>query len=307
MKKLLTFIFLLSALSTWAQTGAPSFNDLFINNAPGLILSGNSTISVDKPTTPRSVAVSLVNLAQGGAIEIAPYWWSNHDMTYDEYINKNFVFLQTLSVSLANIKTDSSSTYAPGIRATILRFYSKSGKKAIHDKEAELVDAVTKLNLSKITALQKQLDSIAGKGLVSLDIAAAVLGKPSGKQLQDIDFTKSAIWTNLSWDPNKFPLGFVGMARYAWTGNTINQVKTDARFMEFGAQMNYTTSKFVVEAEYLNRRSLYSAQNYSQLTASLTYAVTDDINVVASYGKPLTSAQPIVALFGINFGFSRNK
>src|SRR6202012_22552 len=104
MKKLFTIFLVLLAASSWAQTGTPSFNDLYINNAPGLILSGNSTISVDKPTTPRAIAVSLVNLAQGGAIEIAPYWWNNknHDITYEDYIKMNCVFLQTLSLSVAN-------------------------------------------------------------------------------------------------------------------------------------------------------------------------------------------------------------
>jgi|SRR5579863_2669904 len=312
MKKITVIALLLLSARAFAQN-APSLSDLTISNAPGLILAGKSTISVDQPTTPRAFALSLVNLQQGGAVEISPYWWFDRpNLTYERFISKKFLFLETFSLSLASIKTDSSSTFAPGFRTQILRIYSKSRLASMIAKEKELESVLatapaSKINMDSVKLLSGQLDQMAMTGKVSLEIAGALLTDPTGSQLKDLDINKSGIWANLSWNPAKFPLGFVALARYSWDNNKVNNVSTDSRYAEFGAQTNYTTTKFSVEAEYLNRRDLYASQNYSHLSASLTYHLTDNLSAVASYGKGVKAGEALTALFGINFGFERSK
>jgi hypothetical protein len=312
MKKITIIALILLSSRAFAQN-TPSLSDLTISNAPGLILAGKSTVSVDKPTTPRAFAISLVNLQQGGAVEIAPFWWFNRpNLTYPIFISKKFLFLETFSLSLANLKTDSSSTFAPGFRTQILRIYSKSRLAAMIAKEKELekvlaVFPATKINMDSVKLLSGQLDKMGMTGKVSLELAGALLTDPTGSLLKDLDVNKSGIWANLSWDPAKFPLGFVALARYSWANNKVNNISTNSRFAEFGAQTNYTTTKFSLEAEYLNRRDLYAAQNYSHLSASVTYHLTDNIAAVASYGKDLKAGEGLTALFGINFGFERSK
>ncbi|MDO3627581.1 hypothetical protein [Mucilaginibacter sp. BT774] len=312
MKRVIIILLMLVASRAFAQD-APSLSDLTISNAPGLILAGKSTISVDKPTTPRAFAISLVNLQQGGAVEISPYWWFDRpNLTYEAFIRRKFLVLETFSLSLANVKSDSSSTFAPGFRTQVLRIYSKSRLKAMIAKNKELaavlaVDPASKINLDSVKLLSGQLDKLAMTGKVSLELAGALLTDPTGSRLKNLDINKSGVWANLSWAPTKFPLEFVGLARYAWTNNTVNNIKTSSRFAEFGAQTNYTTTKFSIEAEYLNRRDLYAAQNYSHLSASLTYHITDNLAAVAAYGKDLKVGEALTALFGINFGFERSK
>ena len=308
MKKLLTLLFVTSIFSVYAQDVKPALSDLYISNAPGLMLAGKSTATVDKPATPRAFALSLVNLGQGGAVEITPYWWFERpNLTYEKYIQKKFVLMQTLNFSVANYKSDDLFTVAPGIRAEVIRSYSKKSTAAIIAKYRAWQKAFAVLDLKTCEGIKKQLDSLTLKSQISVDIAGAILGTSSASPFKDLDFNKTGVWTNIGWNPAAFPLGFVGLARYSWGNDKKPTPNTVSKYLDFGVQTNYTTTKYIVAAEYVNSRDYSAGQNYSKLTASLSYVITDNIQLVASYGKDLKPGNGTVALFGLNFGLERSK
>src|SRR5215813_8272021 len=64
-------------------------NDLYIPNSPGFILADKSPASIDKPVTPRAFGISLLNLMEGGAIDVTPFWLTNKPMyTFNDWVKK---------------------------------------------------------------------------------------------------------------------------------------------------------------------------------------------------------------------------
>ncbi|QIL40005.1 hypothetical protein G7074_12465 [Pedobacter sp. HDW13] len=90
MKKILLFTFTCLAFYANAQV---KMNDLIIPDAPGLILGDKAPSMVSKPSTPRAFSASLMTLAEGGAVEVSPYWLSNKpNYTYKDFITEKFPF-----------------------------------------------------------------------------------------------------------------------------------------------------------------------------------------------------------------------
>ncbi len=79
-----------------------SLNDLYIPDVPGFVLSDKAPSAVDKPVTPRAFGISLLNLWQGGAIDVTPYWLtSKPSYTFDQWIDKKFTVAETFNLSAA--------------------------------------------------------------------------------------------------------------------------------------------------------------------------------------------------------------
>lgn len=303
MKKLLILALSVCAGAALAQDTQPTpkLNDLFISSAPGLVLADKSTTTIQQPTTPRAFAVSLINLGQGGAVETAPYWWSGGaGLSFESYTQMQWPVLQTLDISVASFTTNGIVTLAPGIRSQIFKVANRKTLELYHIWQEAFLDNSPQ-GQAKAAVLKKKLDSLGTKGVLSLDVAASILGTTSGTPPQSLDFNKSGVWSNISWNPSTLPFGLVGLAKYSWSNtNAVN-----SKYLDFGGQVNYTTDKLLLAAEYVNRRDFSAGQNYSKLTASFSYAVTDNIQVVASYGKDLQPGDGLIALLGVNFGVSR--
>src|SRR3954464_13184446 len=115
MKKTLfiTMIAFGTAVKCYAQSKPVdniTLNDLYIPDVPGFVLSDKAPSSVEKPVTPRAFGISLLNLWQGGAIDVTPYWLqSKPSYTFDQWIDKKFTVVETFNVSAATFKTDTSS------------------------------------------------------------------------------------------------------------------------------------------------------------------------------------------------------
>src|SRR6185295_173815 len=87
-----------------------SLNDLYIADVPGFVLSDKAPSSGDKRVTPRAFGVSLLNLWQGGAVDVTPYWLSSKpSYTFDHWVAKKFHVAETFNLSGATFKTDTSS------------------------------------------------------------------------------------------------------------------------------------------------------------------------------------------------------
>ena len=134
MKKLFLFAFIILSNHIYAQTPKVDVSDLYTPSSPGFVLMDKAPSSVDKPTTPKAFGASLLNLAQGGAVQVTPFWLYNHpSLDVNNYTKNAAPIFQTFNISLATIKSDTNYSYALGFKTQVLRFYSQKTKGDIKD------------------------------------------------------------------------------------------------------------------------------------------------------------------------------
>jgi hypothetical protein len=121
---------LLTPTLAWGQTGAApaasepvTLQDLKTPASPAFQLLGIAPTDVERPTTPRAFAVSLLSALQQGnnvlpngfAMEVAPYWLVPHDrLEFSTYLDPGIAqsIRQTFTVSLAGSKITSGTDAA---------------------------------------------------------------------------------------------------------------------------------------------------------------------------------------------------
>lgn len=118
--KFLALVFALAigapALAQTTSAQPIQLRDLRTPNSPAFALLGVSPTEVERPSTPRAFAVSLLSAVQRGgdsilpnsfALEVAPYWLRSHPaLSFDRYSNPSVrqSLQQTFSVSVATAK-----------------------------------------------------------------------------------------------------------------------------------------------------------------------------------------------------------
>src|SRR5215207_5684058 len=109
MKSAIAIILVFCSFSGLSQNAEPlkvKLNDLYIPGVPGFILADKAPSSVEKPTTPRAFGLSILNLRQGGALEVTPYWLTNKPRyTFQDWVNKKNTTIETFNLSAATFKT----------------------------------------------------------------------------------------------------------------------------------------------------------------------------------------------------------
>ena len=86
--------------------------------APAFALRGLTPISIERPSTPRAFAVSVISSTQrfrelpdSWALDLGPYWLRQHPLlTYDAYYRPGVIdaLMQTLSISIATSARDTN-------------------------------------------------------------------------------------------------------------------------------------------------------------------------------------------------------
>jgi hypothetical protein len=127
----------------------PSLNSLLTPDSPAFVILGVSPTTIQRPTTPKAVATSLLSafsshgrtLVPNYALEVAPYWLASHpQLSWDALAKNSFSNpLQTLTISVATSgpgspsdettnatgAPSSSSSAAPraalGLRSTLVK------------------------------------------------------------------------------------------------------------------------------------------------------------------------------------------
>ncbi|QIL40006.1 hypothetical protein G7074_12470 [Pedobacter sp. HDW13] len=214
--------------------------------------------------------------------------------------------MQTLTFSVATYKEKNTFGFAPGLRVQLLRLYSERSRENLQKKAADLVSLLsqgTTINLDSINKANEALDEASQQGLFVVEFAAAVLGKSTEGYLKDLDFNKSGTWLNIKWQPAKFPVGLVGLARYSWKNNTSSQ---DSSALDFGAGLKFTKAKWDLSAEYVNRRET-GGKHYERLAFAVNYAISENIVLTGSVGKDISGVNNIISLLGFKVGLSRNE
>lgn len=323
MKKLLVFFLLPLTTIVFAQekTLSTAISDLYIPDNPGFVLSDKAPTSVDKPSNPRAFGVSLLNLRNGGALDVTPFWLVNNPkFTFDKWINNKFPVIETFNVSAATFKEDSSSFLSIGFRSQVLRIYSKATLTEIANKKKEIVKLLTPrldsnddpidITYADSIAAFKKLDEISEikkKGFFTIEIAGAILGSSTNNSFKKLSSEKSGVWANLRWSPSIVPLNFTAVARYSWANNTKPKAGKDSSFLDFGLSLNYELRKLSLAAEYVYRKDFSVNTNYARFAFVGNYALLENIVLVASVGKNFSNVEDIITVVGVKLALSRSR
>lgn len=315
MKKILFSLYILTGITSgsFCQENL-NISDLFIPSAPGFVLADKAPSSIEKPTTPKTFGVSLLNLWQGGAVEATPFWFTNKPLfTYEAWIKKKVTIAETFNISIATFKTDTTSTLSGGFRTQVFRIYPKTYIKKILDQEEKVITALTTLDadgnidLEKVKKESDELDKLEAKGFVAMEIAAAINGSSKTNSFENLQSEKSGVWANFRWSPDKGLLDFVALVRYSWTNNANAKSGKDSAFFDYGIAANYESNNFNISFEYVNRRDFSIQKNYDRLCFTAIYQLNKNIALVASLGKNFDKVDNIITVFGLNFGIANQK
>jgi hypothetical protein len=307
---------ILLAVTSWictsclSQTGI-KLSDLYVPTSPGFVLADKAPSSVEKPSTPKAFGISLLNLYQGGAVEVTPFWLTNKPTyTFQDWIQKKNTIIETLNLSVATFKTDTTSNVSAGIRTQVLRIYSKKHLQTLTKKEDEIIDLLTtpdssgKINEKAIQKAADELEQIQRKGMFLVEFAAAIIGSSNNNSYKQLSSSKSGVWTNIRWSPEKSMLDFTGLVRYSWA-NQVNN--SDSAFLDYGISMSYEKNKIDISLEYVNRRDLSLKESFDRFALVGNYVINDNFTLVASLGKNFTKVDNIITVFGIKFGLGNQK
>lgn len=311
MKKLTLLITALGiATLCFSQTDI-KLSDLYVPTSPGFVLADKAPSSVEKPSTPKAFGISLLNLYQGGAVEVTPFWLTNKPTyTYQDWIKKKNTIIETLNLSIATFKTDTTSNVSAGIRTQVLRIYSKRQLQTLTKKEDDIIGLLTtrdssgNLNEKAIQKAADELELIQRKGMFAVEFAAAIVGTSPNNSYKQLSSSKSGVWANIRWSPEKSMLDFTGVVRYSWA-NQVNN--SDSAFLDYGIALSYEKKNFDIAAEYVNRRDLSLKENFDRFALVGNYVINDNFTLVASLGKNFAKVDNIITVFGIKFGLGNQK
>lgn len=322
MKKLFGCLFFLSNVAfAQEKTFSAAISDLYIPDNPGFILSDKAPTSVDRPSNPRAFGIGLLNLRNGGALDVTPFWLMNNPkFTFDKWISNKFPFIETFNISAATFKEDSASFLSVGFRSQLLRIYSKNTLTEIANAKKEIVKLLTPrldsnddpidLTYADSVAAFKKLDEISEikkKGFFTIEIAGAILGSSSNSSFKKLASERSGLWANLRWSPSIIPLNFTGVARYSWANNTSPKAGRDSSFLDLGLALNYDLRRLSLSAEYVYRKDFSVNTNYARFSFVGNYALLENIVLVASVGKNFSNVEDIITVVGVKLALSRSK
>lgn len=313
MKKIILLLLFCSAIAErgYAQVNQISIADLYTPNAPGFVLADVSPSSVDKPTTPRAFGVSLLNLTQGGAMEVTPFWLTNHpNLTFDKYIQKKTPFLETFNISVATFKTDTINNVSAGFRTHVFRSYSAEKQKAMLNTRNQIVMALStdpdNIDTAAIERLKQTLTDQRRRGFFLVELAGALLAGSPTNSYNNLASSRSGLWLNARWVPDISSVDFLFVARYSWTNN-VPVKSMDSSFLDYGIALSYATNKFDCSAEFIARRDFSIDKNYGRFALVANYMFNDNVVIVASIGKNFNPTGNILSVFGVKFMLSRER
>jgi hypothetical protein len=309
------FFFVLSFFNTnkmFAQstTDKITFQSLETPSSPGFILLDKAPSSIERPTTPQGFSVNVLGLLQGtgGAMEFSPFWLVNHPkITADKMYKNKFPILYNFSISVATIKTDSSSYIAGGIRTRLFQSYSKTKLTKLDSIKSEIELALVDLDTVKIKTLQKNYTEIIEKPIFTIDLAGALGGGSNTNSFNDSALNRWASWLSFNWRPKGDDFYITALIRYI-NNEKFEDYIINADLLDIGSRLNYDISKFCVSLEYLQRFNLNKNNGSDNRIAVIgSYKLSDAIYFTTTFGKNFSDVDNIIALAGINFGISNSK
>ena len=316
--KILTLLFLIfnvfiSEGYSQAADNTIEFENLETPSSPGFILLDETPSSIEKPVTPQGLGLSLLGFQKnGGALEFAPFWLINHPNMTAKKMNENkFPILTHFSISLAAVKSDSVGYVAGGIRTRVFQSYGSKISEKLNELEKQIVIELSEspedLDLEKIEKLRRDYVDLTSKPIVNIDFAAAIGGGSATNSFDDIALSRWAAWLSLNWRPQANNFYLTTLVRYINNEKYEDQL-LEADLMDVGTRLNYDISNFSLSLEYLQRLN-FTTDDFDgyRLAVIGSYKLSDAIYLTTTFGKNFSEVNNIIALAGVNFGFSKNK
>ncbi|GCC52696.1 hypothetical protein SanaruYs_29340 [Chryseotalea sanaruensis] len=293
-----------------AQTSAKdlTFTKLETPTSPGLILFDETPSSIEKPTTPQGLGLSLLGLGQnGGALEFAPFWLVDHpNLSAKAMSDKKSPILSHFAISIASAKTDTLSYLSGGIRTRIFQSY-RSDTTELNNLRTKIEDALADSEFDRVDSLRKLYIDILEKPVFTIDIAAAMGGSNTTNSFDDLELNRWAVWMTFNCRPKGDDFYFTILSRYI-NSEKYEETNIEADLVDIGSRLNYDISKFTVSLEYVHRMNFTTdILNDYRLAAIGSYHLAENIFLTATFGKNFSDVNNIIALAGINFGFSQKK
>lgn len=333
--------FFSGAFAQEKPAGKVSLDALRTPASPAFVLLGVEPSSVERPQTPRALALSFLSateqkdlIPQNYAVEVAPYWLSSHPtLTFDEYYQADVPhsMLQSLSLSFATSRAVESLDSVPGgtalgfgARTLVLPGRANSRldtlRRQLMEKQDRLLrteDSVEVRDLAadlRTIALEIQAQDKSRVGWV-VEVAGAAAGVfPAGNF--DRGFLSGlGAWVTTSYRLEQPRIDFLVVLRYV-------RAKSSRDITDWGGRVHLDNYDFTVSAEYVHRSAstkevtgqiggvstgLFQEENGYRLAGIIEYRVQKDIHVTftfgRNYGPESSGGGSLIAQLGVDLGF----
>lgn len=307
-------------------------------DAPAFALLGVSPTEIQKPTTPRDLAISLASfigddktivIPESLAVEVAPYWLKPHDqLTYAEYTKPGLPQLwRNLSLSLATGAQADSATRLLSLGArTQLSWDDDDAHRmcqAVHQSiatadatglskaERERLQAVTReVAGPKLDAAIKELQAVKQAAVpVCEKLAAAPKFALSFAGALSWTFPDSEISKQAGWD------SAAGWLTFAWSRPSASllgmaRLQADKEAMDWNGYADYGVRGVLMHKslaaglEALGRNQVFggSADFQYRISAQLEVMVEENNWLTISFAKDYGDALVSLANFTTSFG-----
>lgn len=292
-----------------------SFESMETPASPGFILLDQTPSAIERPTTPQGFGTSVLGLfsGSGGAMEVAPYWLMNHkNLSAEDMYKKHGELIQSFAVSAAHVVADSVGYVSFGVRTRLFRTYGKKQIAKLDSLKAELINLLADIDddssLDAIEAARKEYADLILKPIFTVDLAGATAGSSATNSYNDLQSSRWGVWASLNWRPKGNDFYVTVLGRYI--GNNRFAGYTDnSNLIDVGARANYDIGKFSASLEYLQRFDLVSTSTTvdNRLAAIGSYQLSDKFYLTATFGKDFSGVNNMIAMAGVNFGFSQSK
>jgi hypothetical protein len=219
--------------------------------------------------------------------------------------------LYNLSFSIATVKTDSSNYFAGGFRTRLFQTFGSNQAERFASLEKEIITELSKdgdsIDLKKVEKLRQEYVGITEKPIFTVDIATALGGSSVTNTFDKTEMNRWAAWMSLNWRPKGDNFYVTGLTRYI-NNKKFENYKPHSELLDIGTRLNYDISKFCLSLEYLHRINL-SDNNETNYRIALIggYKLSENIYLTSTFGKNFAGVNNIIAVAGINFGFSESK
>lgn len=270
-----------------AQQQAVTLDNLRTPTSPAFVVLGVQPTSVERPTTPRAFALSLLSATggEGGVVpenyaaEFAPYWMrSQPQLTFAEYFQASPLqsLRQTFSLSLATAApTGADSTTGVGIgfrvspltgRASVrldslvtaldsvqderldLRVARRRAASAGEAGEVARVDSLLEVNAEKSRGLSRQIRENDERVGLQLQVAGALAAYYPQNDFSAGTVGRTGLWSTATYRWDDPQVDLIGLVRYQRDGAGDPQGLWD-----LGGRGAVTLNRLTASAEFVSR------------------------------------------------------
>jgi hypothetical protein len=285
MKRAVGFLWVVAMAAAPADAQPFTLENLKTPSSPAFVILGVEPTSVERPTTPRAFALSLLSpatepgaglLPEDYAAEVAPYWMApQRQLTWDEYFNPSPLqsILQTFSVSLAThtfSETDTTTGIGIGVRLTPFPGHSSSTadslagalavsqrarlpllrarRRATSPDQIAEIDSALSVNAAASQGIAQQLQANDERVGLRLQLAGATAAFYPGNDFQAGKIGSVGVWSTLGYRLERPGMDLLALGRYLRTEEGATQDVWDV-----GGRAVLLANRFSASMEWVAR------------------------------------------------------